>query len=524
MVRATHADDLLLEDLLRAIEQGTLALPNFQRDFDWTDQDVRALLGTVLSGWPIGSLLLIEVEATSREFYQPRPFESAPPLSENLELVTLDGQQRLTALFQSLTGSGRTRYALRLGDDFEVGNVDSLDSAIVSLSADVWNKKYTDPPSQWAERYIPLTALRSASGFFEWRDMAIPTGTQESRQLTEIYRDMVSGLHSYRIPGVIVNRSIPPQAVARIFERVNRHGRTLGAFDLVVARSFTGTFNLRKKWEDALEEYPDIRNFQRDDGLPVLSVLALRQQEDVRQSAVLNLKGGAIRDGWDDAVRNYAEAIAYLTSELGVSQPDWLPYKQMLTVLTAINYDLPLRDQESSVKNWFWATGFGQRYWAASNTRAVSDYRALRDGSWSQDRSLPLERDSLRESTRQQQGALHKTFLALLANRLAVQGSGNLGGGESHTQYYEYSLFPRDAGDWDPALHLRTFGFIVDASDREEDDWVAHEFVPRTWQAMDPISVIDGRANDVVEYLNIAFGVRAHIVNQASGASLIDEQ
>ncbi|WP_418606222.1 DUF262 domain-containing protein [Georgenia sp. SUBG003] len=157
-----------MEDLLQSIEQGTLGLPNFQRDFDWTDQDVRALLGTVLSGWPIGSFLLIEVDQTTRDFYQPRHFDSAPVLSDDVDLVALDGQQRLTALFQALTGSGRTRYALRIREDFVVGDVDSLDSSIVAMAADVWEKKYSDVEIQWENGYVPLTALRSASSFYEW--------------------------------------------------------------------------------------------------------------------------------------------------------------------------------------------------------------------------------------------------------------------------------------------------------------------------------------------------------------------
>ncbi|WP_418606643.1 hypothetical protein [Georgenia sp. SUBG003] len=104
----------------------------------------------------------------------------------------------------------------RIREDFVVGDVDSLDSSIVAMAADVWEKKYSDVEIQWENGYVPLTALRSASSFYEWRDQAMQAGSEDSERLTSIYREMVSGLHVYRIPSVIVNRKIPPQAVARI--------------------------------------------------------------------------------------------------------------------------------------------------------------------------------------------------------------------------------------------------------------------------------------------------------------------
>ena len=53
-LRETRARDLDLEALLDGVDTGEVALPNFQRDFDWTDIEVRALLGTVRFSIPAG--------------------------------------------------------------------------------------------------------------------------------------------------------------------------------------------------------------------------------------------------------------------------------------------------------------------------------------------------------------------------------------------------------------------------------------------------------------------------------------
>src|SRR5690606_20215845 len=149
------------------------------------------------------SLLLIEVDEKKVGFYQPRPLEAAPPLARDLDLVALDGQQRLTALYQALTGSGRTRYAIRLRPEGRLESIDDLDASIVALSAGKWVSRYTSAASQWADRYIPLTALRTASDFFEWRDAVAARGSKDFELLTQVYRETISGLHAYRVPAVL---------------------------------------------------------------------------------------------------------------------------------------------------------------------------------------------------------------------------------------------------------------------------------------------------------------------------------
>src|SRR5687768_2418808 len=112
--RTTTIDDPDLVELLDGIDAGQVALPNFQRDFDWTDSDVRALLATVLNGWPMGSLLLIEGNAATRDFYDPRAFEYAPPLAKTPETIVLDGQQRLTSLYTALYDKSESVHAVAL--------------------------------------------------------------------------------------------------------------------------------------------------------------------------------------------------------------------------------------------------------------------------------------------------------------------------------------------------------------------------------------------------------------------------
>lgn len=448
-LRETRSQDISLNALLDGIETGQVVLPNFQRDFDWSDADVRSLLGTVLSGWPIGSLLLIEGDAHD-EFYSPRPVESAPPVSSSIIYIILDGQQRLTSLYQALTGRGSQRYAMRVNRASDFSDVDVLDESIVSFSVDhdISSQQGVDD-----DLVIPVTALRDASSFFEWRDENV-SDPDLSKWVTGLYREHLASLHQYRIPAVIVDSRIEPAAVARVFERVNRTGMKLGAFDLMVAKSYRDGFNLRTAWELSQAEYPILERMLSGDGLPVLTAMALHRSGDVRQAAVLRLDRAVIADEWDAAVKHFASAAHFVERKFGVLDGDWVPYKQMLIVLAALDRKIDLRESEADISTWFWVTGFGRRYDAASNTRAVNDYGALLRGEFVRS-VLIMDRSDCLEATRGQQGAWHRAFLCAMA------ASAPQGEVAEPTGVQVRSVFARGTGSLRPPLHLRTLTFSL---------------------------------------------------------------
>lgn len=86
-----------LTDLVQMVEDGKLAIPEFQRPFVWKPPAVADLLVSVARRWPIGTLLLLE----GPQDFAVRPLAEAPELN-NVELLLLDGQQRMTALYRAL--------------------------------------------------------------------------------------------------------------------------------------------------------------------------------------------------------------------------------------------------------------------------------------------------------------------------------------------------------------------------------------------------------------------------------------
>ena len=87
-----------LKPLMEKAHKGGLGLPEFQRDFFWKTSQVVKLVTSLLNGYPIGGLLLMEDE----KVYGFRPLDGAPlSTSADERLLVLDGQQRLTSCYQA---------------------------------------------------------------------------------------------------------------------------------------------------------------------------------------------------------------------------------------------------------------------------------------------------------------------------------------------------------------------------------------------------------------------------------------
>ena len=101
-----------LKELLGEIHTRTTALPDFQRDFVWDPGATQELIVSIANNYPAGSILRVR---DTRRVFAAREFEGAPALNGTKHtFLVLDGQQRLTSLYQAFYGVGEHRYYLNL--------------------------------------------------------------------------------------------------------------------------------------------------------------------------------------------------------------------------------------------------------------------------------------------------------------------------------------------------------------------------------------------------------------------------
>src|SRR3954462_4116304 len=90
-------------ELLKDVGTGKIRLPDFQRDWKWDVDRIAGLLASVSLGYPVGVVMLLETGGDDVQFATrlvSGVLESAD--TKPAERLILDGQQRLTALYQSL--------------------------------------------------------------------------------------------------------------------------------------------------------------------------------------------------------------------------------------------------------------------------------------------------------------------------------------------------------------------------------------------------------------------------------------
>src|SRR5579883_1813629 len=101
-----------LKNLLSEIHSRAMVLPDFQRDFVWEPGATQELIISIANNYPAGSILRVR---DAKRVFAAREFEGAPVLgNQKHTFLVLDGQQRLTSLYQAFYGVGEHRYFIDL--------------------------------------------------------------------------------------------------------------------------------------------------------------------------------------------------------------------------------------------------------------------------------------------------------------------------------------------------------------------------------------------------------------------------
>jgi hypothetical protein len=371
-----------LKDLLAEIHNRTTVLPDFQRDFVWEPGATQELIVSIANNYPAGSILRVR---DAKRVFAAREFEGAPPLNGTKHtFLVLDGQQRLTSLYQAFYGVGEHRYYLNLrklidGTDFE--------EAIFHVRATTkWVKAREDFELQAKELLLPLSVLKGgAGGFLQWilevtNPMPMEERTRLLSALTRINQDWIRVIDDYHFPVVTLSDKTEPDALCTIFETLNRTGVKLSVFELLTARFWPKDINLRALWDKALVDHPVIEDYEVDPYYVLQGIsLASRKAPSCKRGDVLNLGAANITEWWDRVVRGLAAGLAILRDDCNVMLPKWLPYQTMLPPLAAVlaRAERPKTPevgvQREKLKRWFWCAVFGQAYESAPNSRSAKD-------------------------------------------------------------------------------------------------------------------------------------------------------
>ena len=431
-----------LKFLLEMIHNQAMALPDFQRDFVWDPYATDELVESIINNYPAGTLL--RIKNGSQLLFQPRAFQGAPELNGSKPAyLVLDGQQRLTSLYQAFYGKGEHRYYLDLAN-LEKGK--DLEDCAFYLKAEEGESRYGTIEQQAQALIFPLKHVFGlAGGFSGWQNQVLDVAGNDTnavrdllKRLTKLRDQWIRPIEEYDFPMVTLNEETSGPAVCMIFETLNRTGVKLSVFDLLTARFWPLEFNLRQAWHEAREEHPILDEFDVDPYY-VLQIVALLESgfdkdgkvraPSIKRSAILDMDVDQARRGWGRAIHGLTDALTLLREDCGVLESSLLPYNTIIIPLAAAlatQRDVQGADAGTiriKILRWFWCSIFGQRYENAPNSQAEKDFAELQrwmKGGESPESVSEFSFDINLRQVRPRQRAVYRGVMALVIQNGAL--------------------------------------------------------------------------------------------------------
>ncbi|MGW6444721.1 GmrSD restriction endonuclease domain-containing protein [Lentzea sp. NPDC055074] len=393
-----------IDNLIHRIHDGSLMIPDFQRNFTWEPKRTQELIRSVMSRYPAGTLLFWAMDSENNSFHW-RPVEGAPESKAAPQELILDGQQRLTCLYRALNDKGEERFYLRLQRLFDEKTKNVLIPTEIDFEdAIFWHEKnqkdgdkYEDPAVQFEGNIFPLHKHRE---FDEWLDHYISHQSDKvdissaKRTLRKVRDQFLTPLKSYGFPVVTLPATTSLDAVCNVFETLNKTGKPLGAFELLTAKLYPKNVKLRDLWATAVDTHELLKTFKIEP-YNVMQAVALRSQHSAQRSTVLRITADEVNENWEDCVHGYAKVLDLLATECGVITPKWLPYSMLLVPMAAVWANVaklkgPARQKaKERLKQYFWCTVFTSNFDQGANSQAGADYITLVKWVVGQDTTAP---------------------------------------------------------------------------------------------------------------------------------------
>jgi hypothetical protein len=439
MVKTTFdTNPVLLQTLLKNCEDGKLQLPDFQRSWVWEEERIMSLIASVSRGFPMGALMSLKSKIDTGVVFAYRPIEGAPVAPQTKpEQLLLDGQQRMTSLYQSCvrrevvsTITVKKRLVKRW---FYIDMVNALnneadrESAIFAVPEDRKLKENFDkdvvldlssPELEYEKLMFPLNQAFSTQSWMQgfWNYWNKKGENEKIELFFSFQNEVLNNFAEYQVPVIALGADTSHEAVCLVFEKVNTGGKALDAFELLTAMYAAQGHKLRDDWlGDENADDSNLRlgiqkrltmygraagqtqgvlaNVASTDFLQAIALLHTKEQRLAAQSAkpdrenewpairatrqsLLDLPLVAYKK-YSNAVRQGFERAAKFLRQQQIHRVTDLPYQTQLVPLAAIFAEIGDKAEHTTnndkIARWYWCGVFGELYGSAVESRFAKD-------------------------------------------------------------------------------------------------------------------------------------------------------
>lgn len=415
-----------LRDLLNEAHEGRLQLPDFQRSYVWEDDDVQTLITSVAKGYPIGAFL--SLQTGGKVGFKPRLLEGVVGKGgghTSPKDLLLDGQQRLTSLYQAIyskdavtTINPRGRkvdrlYYIDIPMAIEAGA--DIRDALIGVPADrILRKNFgrdvdidlSARDKEFARHAFPLNQVFPYPDDWlgDWEYYWRERGKDVRDWRKEFTLGIVRQIQEYAIPVIRLDQKNGREAICLIFEKVNTGGKPLDTFELLTAIYAAEEFDLREDWSgprdkskpgrrerilsspnriDVLSGVSSIDFLQACTLIHTREVRLAKERDGVEdrllpqvscnRDSLLALPLKAYKQNADAVESGFREAASFLHELKIISQYD-VPYAPLLVGLAATfailgqERRIVSAKDRRKIKRWFWSVTLGEVYGSATDT------------------------------------------------------------------------------------------------------------------------------------------------------------
>lgn len=338
---------------IERILSGSIRIPAFQRGFVWTTDNISFLMDSIYRNYPIGNILLWRTRDSLEKERDLGPFSLPKPEKEYPVDYVLDGQQRLTSIFsvfQTTLEANSSTEAFDIYFDLQAPE-GALEDQFVSIFE----------PGSDTSRYFPLRAIFDTARFFE---IANGLSSDDKIKVVELQRRF----QEFQLNLDVIEFENKDE-IAIIFERVNRAGIRLDAFQLLSAWTWSSEFDLNESISELASELEPFgfHDLSSDPNL-MMKCFAAVVKGDAQLKDVVSLHGPTVRDRFDEIKRGILGAIDFLKKQLLIESLSLMPYPAMLVPLSAFFATSvasgvhPNDKQREAIVKWYWRSCLSRRY------------------------------------------------------------------------------------------------------------------------------------------------------------------
>jgi len=325
--------------MLKKTRDKKWVLPNFQREFVWTADQIAELFDSMARGYPIGAIILLKYHVDYP--FEARGLGGEEGAGEHHEFYIIDGQQRLTSLYKIINQYSNQAFAedginyLPLMKHWNSLDAPQNYAFFLDYDAEDLTEKYVYPQRQtkyghkeiWMQNngYVPLEYVFGKPSVLDSYLKKHKIKLKKNRIIR-----FKNKILNYELTIKQCKAEWDMDEYRTVFRRLNSSGTNLSAFDECASILSKQKFKLHKKWKSVSNDskYTAIKKLDVDPMYILKTMYIINEidnQPSISSPSLRNLRIyfkardlATTKATWDKAVKYVNAACQQLRDSYGV--------------------------------------------------------------------------------------------------------------------------------------------------------------------------------------------------------------